>query len=149
MTIQQLLSLVIEKKASDLHLLVDSPPVLRVDGLLIAVVGEEKLTNLTVERLITSVLSDEQKGVYLANKEIDFSFQLASSARFRVNAYFQKGFMAASFRLIPMTIARPADLGLPKIVHDFAKLKQGFVLVTGPTGHGKSTTLAAILDEIN
>lgn len=149
MTIQQLLSLVIERKASDLHLVVDSPPVLRVDGLLVPVAGEEKITNLTVERLITSVLSEDQKNVYLANKEIDFSFQLAGSARFRVNAYFQRGFMAASFRLIPMTIAKPAELGLPKIVHDFAKLKQGFILVTGPTGHGKSTTLAAILDEIN
>lgn len=149
MTIQQLLSLVIERKASDLHLVVGSQPVLRVDGELVPVAGEEVLTGPAVESLISAVVSSDQKQMYLANKEIDFSFQLAEHARFRVNAYFQKGAMAASFRLIPITIPKPAELGLPKVVRDFSKLKQGFVLVTGPTGHGKSTTLASILDEIN
>jgi twitching motility protein PilT len=149
MTIQQLLMYVMEKKASDLHLVVGSQPLVRIDGDLIAVVGEKSLSPNQVELLISGVMSAEQKQIYAVNKELDFSFSFGEKARFRVNAYFEKGEMAASFRLISVDIPTIEDLGLPKICHDFATLKQGFVLITGPTGQGKSTTIAAILEEIN
>ncbi|HBC72616.1 MAG: twitching motility protein [Candidatus Amesbacteria bacterium GW2011_GWB1_47_19] len=149
MTIQQLLQYTIQHGASDLHLVVDSPPLVRKDGALIAVAGEEKLSAARVEQLVGGVVSVEQKQILLVNKEIDFSFSFGDQARFRVNAYFQRGTQAASFRWISAKIPSIDSLGLPKICHDFTSLKQGFVLVTGPTGHGKSTTLAAILEEIN
>ncbi len=149
MNISQLLSYVITNNASDLHLVVGTPPVVRIDGTLLAVSGEEVLNNERIVQLIDEVVSAEQKQLLNANKELDFSFSQADQARFRVNAYFQKGTMAASFRLIPMKIPTVDELNLPKVCHQFATLKQGFILVTGPTGHGKSTTLAAILDEIN
>lgn len=149
MTIQELLKYVVDHKASDLHLVVGVPPVVRIDGVLVHIPNEVALTDAVAERLISGVLSPEQKQVLSVNKELDFSFALVDHGRFRVNAYFQKGTMAASFRLVPREIAGIDMLGLPQICHQFVNLKQGFVLVTGPTGHGKSTTLAAILEEIN
>lgn len=149
MTIQQLLQYVIDHKASDLHLVVGAPPTVRVDGVLVAVPGEAVLTSVTAEQLVFGVLSVEQKQIVVTNRELDFSFDIGSQGRFRVNAYFQKGTMAASLRLIPSAIPTIDALGLPGICHQLATLKQGFVLVTGPTGHGKSTTLASVLDEIN
>lgn len=148
-TIQELLQYVIDNKASDLHLIVGVTPQVRIDGSLVAVVGEAPLTAVAAEQLIYGVLAAQQKEVLLVNKELDFSFALADKARFRVNAYYQKGTIAAAFRLVPKTIPTIDELGLPKICHQFATLRQGFILVTGPTGHGKSTTLAAMLDEIN
>ena len=148
-TIQQLLQYVIDNRASDLHLVVGAAPVIRIDGALVAVAGEAVLTPLSAEQLVSGVLSVEQKQVLTVNKELDFSFSMGDRGRFRVNAYFQKGTVAASLRLIPASIPTIDALGLPKICHQFATLKQGFILVTGPTGHGKSTTLAAVLDEIN
>ena len=149
MTIQQLLQYVIENKASDLHLVVGAQPMVRIDGALVAVAGEAVLTPVAAEQLISGALSVEQQQVLMVNRELDFSFAMADRGRFRVNAYFQKGTMAAAFRLVPAVIPGIDELGLPQICHQFATLKQGFVLVTGPTGHGKSTTLAAVLDEIN
>ncbi len=149
MTITQLLTYVSEKKASDLHLVVGSQPLVRIDGELIAVPGEGVLDAFSVEQLMNGVLSTEQKQLLLANKELDFSFAVGNSSRFRVNAYFQKNTMAGSFRAVPATIPSLEMLGLPKICRDLTSLKQGFVLVTGPTGQGKSTTLAAILETIN
>lgn len=149
MTIQQLLMYVMEKKASDLHLVVGSLPLVRIDGDLIGVAGEKTLNPSQIELLISGVMSAEQKQIYAVNKELDFSFSFGEKARFRVNAYYEKGEMAASFRLISVDIPTIEDLGLPKICHDFAGLKQGFVLITGPTGQGKSTTIASILEEIN
>ncbi len=148
-TIQQLLQYVIDNKASDLHVVVGAPPTVRLDGVLMPVVAEEAVTALAAQQLINGVLSAEQKEVLTVNRELDFSFTLAEKARFRVNAYQQKGSVAAAFRLVPAVIPGIDQLGLPKICHQFAALKQGFILVTGPTGHGKSTTLAAILEEIN
>lgn len=148
-TIQQLLQYVVDHQASDLHLVVGVPPTVRIDGNLVAVPAEAVLTGLVVEQLVAGVVTTPQKEVLLTNKELDFSFALGDKARFRVNAYFQRGSMAASFRLIPNVIPTIDSLGLPKILHTFTTLKQGFILVTGPTGHGKSTTLAAMLDEIN
>lgn len=149
MTIQQLLQYVVDHQASDLHLVVGVPPTVRVDGSLIAVPGEAPLSGVTVEQLVAGVVTNQQKEILVTNKELDFSFALGDKARFRVNAYFQRASMAASFRLVPNAIPTIDSLSLPKILHNFTSLKQGFILVTGPTGHGKSTTLAAMLDEIN
>ena len=149
MDIQQLLNTVLVSKASDLHLLTDIAPMLRVDGDLSAVLGQAPLTADEIKNIVFSIMSEEQKELFLANKELDFSYAFENKARFRVNVYFQKGAPAAAFRQIPMKIPTISELNLPEICHTFGQLKQGFVLVTGPTGHGKSTTLAAIINEIN
>lgn len=149
MTIQQLLQLAIDKKASDLHLIVGSTPTLRVDGDLLPVTNEPPLNKEAIDALIRPVLSAEQLERFLVNKEVDLSVGFSQTARFRANVYYQKDAMAAAFRRIPLEIPSIDDLALPQICHQFTKLRQGFILVTGPTGHGKSTTIAAILDEIN
>lgn len=148
MDIQELFAEAGRFEASDLHLLTGFPPILRVNGKLGPIEGLNILTPPEIEKLIYSVLTTEQKELFLTNKELDFSIQ-SSVGRFRVNVYNQKGTYAAAFRLIPDKIRTISDLGLPDICHEFVKLHQGFVLVTGPTGHGKSTTLAAMINEIN
>lgn len=149
MTIKDYLETIIKQEASDLHLVVGTRPTLRIDGELSAFPDAAVLTQQEAEKLIFELLTEEQKELFLVNKEIDFSFALGESARFRVNAYYQKGYMAAALRLIPMKIKTIDDLSLPQVCHKFAEQRQGFVLVTGPTGHGKSTTIAAIINEIN
>ncbi len=148
MDIKQLLEMTARRNASDLHLLVSYPPMVRVDGQLQPVPGELELTADAVEQLVNQVFTNEQKDLFLANKEIDFSYT-TQNARFRANIYFEKGAPAAAFRYLPQKIRSIDELFLPKIYHQFVNLKQGFILVTGPTGHGKSTTLAGILNEIN
>jgi len=148
MEMSELLNETSKREASDLHLLVGCQPILRIDGELLPLRDREILTEEMVEKLIFSILTPEQKELFLANKELDFSYA-TSQARFRTNIYFQQGTMAAAFRLIPLNIRNIEELNLPKICHTFAGLRQGFILVTGPTGHGKSTTLAAIINEIN
>ena len=149
MEIQQLLQLTVDKKASDLHLVVGTLPTLRVDGDLVRVPGEQPLSPADSEKLLKAVLSSEQLERLMVNREIDFSLSFTGGSRFRVNAYYQKGSIAAAFRLIPLKIPTIDELKLPSICHDFTNLRQGLVLVTGPTGHGKSTTLASIINEIN
>lgn len=149
MNMQDMLKMTVEQDASDLHLIVGSPPMLRVNGVLTPIQGTEVLTPEEVQKLVVSILSEEQRELLNVNKEVDFSYQFEESGRFRVNAYYQKGSISAAFRLIPTRIKTIEELGLPEICHEFAKLKQGLVLVTGPTGHGKSSTLAAIIEEIN
>jgi len=149
MEIGELLELAINKKASDIHLLAGVPPFLRIDGVLSPLPGKEPLDKEEVQRLVFSLVNEEQKEILLVNKEIDFSFPYQNKARFRVNAYTEKGNLAVSLRLLPLIIPRIDDLNLPEICHTFTKLRQGFILVTGPTGHGKSTSLAAIINEIN
>lgn len=148
MSIQDYLETVVKKEASDLHLVVGSPPVIRVDGQLMPL-SQAALSADETESLIFELVTAEQKEMILVNKELDFSFALGDVARFRVNAYFQKGYLSAALRLIPSHIKSIEELNLPKICHNFAKLRQGFVLITGPTGHGKSTTIASIINEIN
>ena len=148
MTIQELLDLVVQKDASDLHLVVGSPPTVRVSGTLLFV-GSEPLTQQTAENLIFALLTPQQKDQFQVNRELDFGYQYADKGRFRINVYYQRDHPSAALRLIHSIIKTPEELKLPQIVHSFAKLKQGFVLVTGPTGHGKSSTLAAIIEEIN
>lgn len=149
MEIQELLQLTVERKASDLHLVVGVPPSLRIDGVISQISGKEALTAELSKTLVMAIMTPEQKDLFLANKEIDFSFAFGETGRFRVNAYHQKGSMSAALRLIPSQILTVEQLRLPKQIHQIASLRQGLVLVTGPTGHGKSSTLAAIIEEIN
>lgn len=147
--IELLLEDVIRKNASDLHLQVGLPPMLRVDGTLAAIAGAPVLTEEQVETLIFAILDDEQKQILLKDKEFDFSFAFGDLGRFRVNAFHERGNLAAALRLIPNDIKTTQQLGLPKIVEKFAEYPRGLVLVTGPTGSGKSTTLASLVDKIN
>lgn len=149
MDLNQLLQLTGDKKASDLHLVVGVAPMLRIEGVLGPIPNELVVTPEFVDRALQTILRPEQREQFLVNKEVDFSLSFSEKVRFRVNAYYQKNTPAAAFRLIPLNIPPIESLGLPPIVHNFAKLRQGFVLVTGPTGHGKSTALAAIINEIN
>ena len=149
MEIKQLLQLAVDKEASDLHIIVGIPPHLRVEGKLFPVPDEAVIQPETVNKFIKEILSAEQLERLSVNKEIDFSLPFSNKARFRINAYTQKGYFAIAFRRIPLEIPDIDSLGLPKILHSFTGLRQGFILVTGPTGHGKSTTLAAMLNEIN
>lgn len=145
-----LLSEAINRHASDLHISVGYPPILRIDGSLVDM-DEKVLTPEDVENLIFSVLTDEKKELLEVNREIDFAYLHEGSvtARFRVNAYYTMKNLAAAFRLIPARIRTIEELSLPPIYHQLTQLKQGLILVTGPTGHGKSTTLAAMLEDIN
>ena len=147
--IELLLEEVIKKKSSDLHLQVSLPPMLRIDGKLTPVQGGKVLDEETVESLIFAILDEDQKQILLKDKEFDFSFAFGDLGRFRVNAFHERGNLAAALRLIPNEIKSVEELGLPNVVNDFADYPRGLVLITGPTGSGKSTTLAAILDKIN
>jgi len=147
--IELLLEEVIKKKASDLHLQVGLAPILRVDGALAPIPGTPVLTEDTIETLIFAILDDEQKQILLKDKEFDFSFAFGDLGRFRVNAFHERGNLAAALRLIPNELLSTEQLGLPKVVDNFANYPRGLVLVTGPTGSGKSTTLAALVDKIN
>lgn len=147
--IEILLEEVIKKKSSDLHLQVGLPPMLRVDGALLAVSGAEPLTDEAVEALIFSILDEDQKQILLKDKEFDFSFAFGDLGRFRVNAFHERGNLAAALRLIPTEILSAEQLGLPGVVNKFAEYPRGLVLVTGPTGSGKSTSLASLINKIN
>jgi len=141
--------MVAQQGGSDLHLSVGRPPIIRIDGKLYPISGEGKLTAQAIEEAARAVLNDEQWERLKREKQIDFSIDLAEKARFRSNVYFQKGNLGAAFRLIPTKIKTLEELSLPPILYDFTKSSQGFVLITGPCGHGKSTTLAALIDYIN
>lgn len=147
--IEVLLEEVIKKKASDLHLQVGLPPMLRVDGALVPITGADPMTDETVETLIFAILDEDQKQILLKDKEFDFSFAFGDLGRFRVNAFHERGNLAAALRLIPNEILTIEQLGLPQIVSKFTEYPRGLVLVTGPTGSGKSTTLAAMIHKIN
>lgn len=147
--IEILLEEVVKRKASDLHLQVGLPPMLRVDGKLLPVNGADVLTDEALETLVFAILDEDQKQILLKDKEFDFSFAFGDLGRFRVNAFHERGNLAAALRLIPNEILTIEQLGLPPIVNKFADYPRGLVLVTGPTGSGKSTTLAAMLHKIN
>lgn len=147
-SIKDLLSLTVQKGASDLHLVVGYEPTIRVDGSLQILAQTSILTSEESEKFVFEILTPEQKDIFLANREFDFSFSIPS-ANFRINIYYEKGTIALAARLIPAKIRTVEELGLPTICHQLAKLRQGFILVTGPTGHGKSTTQAAMINEIN
>lgn len=147
--ITEMLRMTVEYGASDLHIVVGRPPVIRVDGSIINL-EHPVLTAADTRRLVYGILTDIQKQKFEENKDLDFSLSVTSVARFRVNAHFQRGSVAAAFRLIMNEIRGFEELGLPRKVCDaFTNKPNGFVLVTGPTGSGKSTTLAALIDKIN
>lgn len=147
--IELLLEEVVKKNASDLHLTVGSNPVLRIDGSIVPMTQFPVLTENDIEQLVFSVVDDVQKDILLKDKEVDFSFSFGDIARFRANAYHQKGNVGLALRLIPAEIKSIEELGLPQILNNFTDIPRGLVLVTGPTGSGKSTTLAAMIDRIN
>lgn len=147
--IENLLEEVVKNKASDLHLTVGNEPTIRVDGKLQKVEGCQALTEKDVETLVFSIVDEVQKDILLKDKEVDFSFAFGDLARFRANAFHQKGNLGLALRLIPTKISSIEELGMPPVLNKFAEMPRGLVLVTGPTGSGKSTTLAAMIDKIN
>jgi twitching motility protein PilT len=148
--ISDLLEQTIEKGASDLHISVGYPPVVRVDGEL-EEISEDIIDPVEAEELILPLMSDDKKELLEVNKEIDFAYTHEGkyNGRFRINAFYAMKSLSAAFRLIPNRIRTIEELKLPQIYHQFTKLRQGMILVTGPTGHGKSTTIAAMIEDIN
>jgi len=144
-----MLQMVIDKSSSDLHIITGTVPTIRIDGELLPFEGAPILTKEQAEGLILPLMTNEQKDYVTVNKEIDFGYQFKDQARFRVNVYHQRGAIAAALRLIPTVIRSIDELQLPPIIHNFVNYRQGLILLTGPTGEGKSTTLAAIIHEIN
>jgi twitching motility protein PilT len=148
-SIDDLLTVMVERNASDLHLSAGSPPVIRVTGRLEQLPDHEQLTPEEIRTLMYRILSTEQQKVLETRRQIDFSHSIPGLARFRVNAYFQRDSVGAAFRLIPDEIKSLDQLGIPEKLYELADKPRGLVLVTGPTGSGKSTTLASLLDHVN
>ncbi|MDP2664279.1 MAG: type IV pilus twitching motility protein PilT [bacterium] len=147
--LKELLETTIREQASDLHLSSGHPPTLRVAGNLIPLVKEKNLTPKDTEGLALAIMTEEGQKRFSEEKEVDFSYSFSEKARFRVNVFHQKGEVSLALRLISSKIMSIEELNLPPILHEFAKASQGFVLLTGPSSHGKSTTLAALIDEVN
>ncbi|MFW5878404.1 MAG: type IV pilus twitching motility protein PilT [Myxococcota bacterium] len=146
--LHQLLKAMVEKGSSDLHITTGSPPQLRVDGKLVPL-KTAPLTPVETKQLCYSILTDAQKHKFEEESELDLSFGVKGLSRFRANIFMQRGAVSGAFRTIPFKILTFAELGLPPVVSDLAKKPRGLILVTGPTGSGKSTTLASIIDKIN
>jgi twitching motility protein PilT len=147
--IDDLLERMVALGASDLHITTGSAPAVRVNGRLQRLEDVERLTHEDTQRLLYRVLSTEQQKQLEIKRQLDFSYAIPGLARFRVNVYYQRESLGAAFRMVPAELKTLEDLGLPQQLHELAKKPRGLVLVTGPTGSGKSTTLAAIIDEIN
>src|ERR1700733_278971 len=144
-----LLMEVVARKASDLHLTAGARPTLRIRGRLTQLEEYEVLTPADTREIVYSILTGDQRQRLETDWQLDFAYSIPGHARFRVNAYYQRGAIGAAFRLIPFGMTSIDELGLPAAVHEFTRRPRGFVLVTGPTGSGKSTSLAAMIDEIN
>src|SRR3954466_13382089 len=140
---------VVARRASDLHITAGAPPTIRVRGRLVPLEDYPVLDTQMTREIIYSILSNDQRQRLETDWQLDFAYAVPGRARFRVNAYYQRSAIGAAFRLIPFEMPSIDDLGLPSVLHDFAKKPRGIVLVTGPTGSGKSTSLAAVIDEIN
>ncbi|MDP6387836.1 MAG: PilT/PilU family type 4a pilus ATPase [Candidatus Pacebacteria bacterium] len=147
--LDKLIDIVVKEGASDLHLSVGNQPTIRVNGFLIALLKERKLSREDTLGFITEFLTEEQKKIFLSNKEIDFSFNFSEEVRFRGNGFFQQKGVGIALRLIPKHIKSLEELNLPPILETFAQKKQGFFLVVGPVGQGKTTTLASMIELIN
>jgi len=147
--LSELLLTAARQNASDLHIAVGRRPTLRIDGALISLQQEPILTPEDAQGLSLALLTPPLKEKLTQYGDVDFTYAFEDKARFRTNVFFQRGFLAAAMRLIPAEVKTLDELRLPPLLHEFSKLSQGFVLVVGPAGQGKSTTLAAILDEIN
>ena len=148
LTLQELLKIAGEKKSSDIHLTVESPPILRIDGSMVQLEAD-KLTQADLESFALSLMNDTQAKRFAECGELDLSYSLQGIGRYRVNAFRQRGSIGVVIRLIPFIIPSPESLGLPPVSIELARLHKGLVLVTGPTGSGKSTTLASLVDYIN
>ncbi len=146
--LRQLLEEMVKMDASDLHLTVGSPPVARVDGKLVRMPYDVLNPEMT-KKLAYSIMNEKQRLKFETNSELDLSFGIENMSRFRCNIFVQRGNVAVALRQIPYRVKTFEELGLPKVVAEFAKLPRGLVLVTGPTGSGKSTTLAAVIDKVN
>jgi len=140
---------VLERNASDLHITAGAPPTVRVRGQLVALDGFPTLTPTDTRELVYSILTSDQRQRLETDWQLDFAYSIPGQGRFRVNAYFQRTALSAAFRRIPVDIADIDSLGLPAVVHEWVRKPRGLVLVTGPTGSGKSTSLAAVIDAIN
>lgn len=149
MNIHDILKLLVDEQGSDLHIVVGVPPTLRIHGNLLPLEGAPVLTQESAQALIQPLLSQEQKDYITVNKELDFGYSFEDKGRFRVNVYQAQGNVAAALRLIPAKIKSIDELNLPPVFHQFSQYRQGLILLTGPTGEGKSTSLAAVIDEIN
>ena len=140
---------VLDRRASDLHITANAHPMVRVRGRLVPLDDYPKLDATDTREIVYSILTNDQRQRLETDNQLDFAYAIPGRARFRVNAYFQRSALSAAFRLIPATITPIDDLGLPPVTHEFCTKPRGLVLVTGPTGSGKSTSLAAMIDEIN
>ncbi|RLD97859.1 MAG: type IV pili twitching motility protein PilT [Aquificota bacterium] len=148
-TLEELLRYMVDKNATDLHITTGAPPKVRMSGELVPVPGTEDLSPADTQRLCFSVMTDAQKQKFDEEHEVDFSFGIRGLARFRANVFRQRGAVAGAFRRIPYEVIPLEKLGLPPVVFTFVTKSKGLILVTGPTGSGKSTTLAAFIDRIN
>jgi twitching motility protein PilT len=149
LTVDDLLAVMVERNASDLHITAGSPPVIRVNGQLERLAGYDKMAEDQTRDLVYRIVSTEQQKQLETRRQLDFSYSVPGLARFRVNAYFQRASVGAAFRLIPAEIKSLEDLNMPPRLYELAAKPRGLVLVTGPTGSGKSTTLASLLDYVN
>ncbi|MFA5991437.1 MAG: PilT/PilU family type 4a pilus ATPase [Candidatus Doudnabacteria bacterium] len=147
--LNKLLSVVLERDSSDLHLMVGEPPTIRVDTQLIRLDNYQVLSNDNISDLLNVLLSPIQKQKFEEDMQIDFSYSFKDNIRFRVNAYRQKGVLGVALRIVPNRIKTLEELSLPSTLRKFIERRQGLVLIVGPTGHGKSTALAALINEIN
>ncbi len=147
--IKSLLRLTAQEKASDLHLTVGRYPTLRIDGRLLPITQGELLTPEATQGMCDAIINEEKKKILLEEGQADFSYNFENKARFRVNVFFQQGYISVAFRLIPSEIKNLRELNIPETLYDFTKMTQGLVLVVGPVGQGKSTTLATLINEIN
>ncbi|MEA2282543.1 MAG: twitching motility protein PilT [Solirubrobacteraceae bacterium] len=145
----EILLAVVKQKASDLHLTAGAPPMLRIKGGLVAMEGMPRLTPTDTREIVYAILNNSQRQRLETDWQLDFAYSIPGVGRFRVNTYFQRGTLGAAFRLIPSETVPIEKLGMPAVIRDFARKPRGIVLVTGPTGSGKSTTLASIINEIN
>jgi len=147
--LSRILEIAIKEQASDVHFSPGQPPILRIFGSLFPLVKEKVITPEDSKNLAFLMMNESQRERFLKEKDLDFSFDFEGKARFRVNVFFQMGQVSIAMRLIPSKIRTIEELNLPPVLHQFTKAQQGFVLVCGPASHGKSTTLAALIDEIN
>jgi len=147
--LREILEIVLAQHASDLHISVGKPPILRVGGRLIVLINKKEITSEDAKGLAFALMTEEEQERFRQEKEIDLSYNFEDRARFRVNVFFQKGEISIALRYVPAKIPTIEELNLPPILHEFIRVSQGFLLITGPSSHGKSTTMAALIDEIN
>ena len=149
MTINSLFEIAVKREASDLHLVADKYPILRVDGELESLTKMEKLTRASLEKMVYSILTPNQKEKFIKDKDLDLSYEISDGSRFRVNLFWEKDNVSLVARVISPKIPTMEEIGMPQVVYEMTRAKQGLILVTGPTGCGKSTSLAAMINLIN